>query len=124
MKANTRSHRLRPNDVLSRKPQAYPGAYEVGGVPESRPLMGWMSWTECGRTALSPTTLHSEARRPDDCSSSAVWSAIIELPRRQQVDSQTTLHMGVGKAPLCNSGLSVSHLRDAFCDSARWFLLS
>src|SRR5262249_50723115 len=44
---------------------------EVEGVPESRPLMGWMSWTGCGRTALSSTTLHSEARRPDGCSSSA-----------------------------------------------------
>src|SRR5262245_20980753 len=30
-----------------------------------------MSGMGCGRTALSPTTLHSEVRRPDDCSSSA-----------------------------------------------------
>ena len=42
-----------------------------GEVPESRPLMEWMSGMGCGRTALSPTTLHSEVRRPDDCSSSA-----------------------------------------------------
>jgi hypothetical protein len=30
------------------------------------------------------------------------------------------LHMGVGKAPLCNSGLSVSHLTEGFETNGSW----
>jgi hypothetical protein len=34
------------------------------------------------------------------------------LVKMLQTCGSATLHMGVGKAPLCNSGLSVSHLTE------------
>ena len=41
MKANKRSHRLLPNDLSSRKPQAYPGAYAAAGPRRRSPVSCW-----------------------------------------------------------------------------------
>jgi hypothetical protein len=37
------------------------------------------------------------------------------FPRGARVFTKYALHIGVVKAPLCNSGLSVSHLTDGYC---------
>src|SRR4051794_19275303 len=46
------------------------GGGEWGAVSECRPMTGWMWSAGCDRDVLAHTTQHSEAMRPDDCSSS------------------------------------------------------
>ena len=51
----------------------------MGSVARKRPMTGWMWWVRCGRTALSPTTQHSEAMRPDACSSLPAWNIFKQI---------------------------------------------